>query len=107
MKNLTLALKTPQLRWLPKHLQHITENIVFKQRNISFLAINAIFRQKTHKITASNKEKGNFIIEDYVALQRNDMLRRKAEILTVIFYLDKHDNIVVVTAYSENDTDYS
>ena len=47
--------KNPNFRWLPKHLHHITENIVFKNRNISFLAINALFRQtKTHTVLPSD-----------------------------------------------------
>ena len=46
MKELENALKQPHFRWLPKFLNHIAENIVIKKRNISFLAINALFRQK-------------------------------------------------------------
>jgi len=38
--DLKLALKQPTFRWIPKHLNHIAENIAIKKRNISFLAIN-------------------------------------------------------------------
>ena len=94
----------PTFRWYPKHLNHIAENIVFKKRNVSFLAINALFRQmKTHRIVDSDLENGHFLIEDFVALQKNDLLRTQAEKLSAVFYLDNLDNIVVVTAFSEND----
>ena len=107
MQNHYKALNNPQFKWLPKHLQHITENIVFKQRNISFLAINALFRQKkTYNITVSNKENNHFVVEDFVDIQKNDRLRRQAEKLTAIFYIDNQDNIIVVTAFSENDSIY-
>jgi hypothetical protein len=33
---LNIAIKKLQFKWLPKHLNHIAENIVFKKRNISF-----------------------------------------------------------------------
>ena len=96
--------KNPVFHWLPKHLNHIAENIVFKRRNVSFLAINALFRQKeTHKISKSNKENDHFIVEDFVDSQKNDLLRVFPERLYAVFYLDKQDNIIVVTAYSEND----
>lgn len=49
--DLKLALKQPVFRWLPKHLNHIAENIVIKKRNISFLAINALFRLKDYKVS--------------------------------------------------------
>ena len=95
----------PTFRWYPKHLNHIAENIVFKKRNISFLAINALFRQtKTHQIVDSEMENGHFLIEDFVVLQKNDLLRTQAEKLSAVFYLDHLGNIVVVTAFSENDT---
>ena len=95
----------PTFRWYPKHLNHIAENIVFKNRNVSFLAINALFRQrKTHNIVESEMGNGHFLIEDYVSLQPNDRLRTHAERLSAVFYLDNHDNIVVITAFSENDT---
>jgi len=73
-KQVKLALKQLNFRWKAKHLNHIVENIVFKKRNISFLAINALFRQKSAKIEDS-----------------------------ITFSLDRHYNIIVSTAYSEND----
>ena len=107
MQNHYKTLNKAQFKWLSKHLQHITENIVFKQRNISFLAINALFRQKkTYNITVSNKENNHFVVEDFVDIQKNDRLRRQAEKLTAIFYIDNQDNIIVVTAFSENDSIY-
>jgi hypothetical protein len=107
MKNLRQALKSPRFLWLPKHLQHITENIIFKNRNVSFLATNALFRQKqTYEIKPSELGNDHFVITDYVDLQQNDRIRNKAEELSAIFNLDKHDNIIVITAYSEND-DYN
>jgi hypothetical protein len=36
MKDLDYALTQKNFKWLPKHLNHIAENIVFKNRNISF-----------------------------------------------------------------------
>ena len=107
MNNLDKALLNPQFRWLPKHLQHITENIVLQKRNVSFLAINALFRRKfDRKLSVSNKENGHYVIEDFVPLQKNDLLRTQAEKLEAIFYLDQHNNIIVITAFSENDEDY-
>jgi mRNA-degrading endonuclease RelE of RelBE toxin-antitoxin system len=107
MKNPTQALKNPIFHWFPKHLQHITENIVIQKRNVSFLAINALFRQKhTHIVNVSTKENGHFVVEDFVKVQKNDLLRTHAENLKAIFYLDDHNNIIVITAYSENDEDY-
>jgi hypothetical protein len=105
MSDLVKVLKSPRFRWLPKHLNHIAENIVFRKRNISFLAINALFRQQTtYQI---EQDKGGFIgsytVRDYVALQPNDRLRTKEEWLEVAFYIDSHGNIIVTTAYSEND----
>jgi hypothetical protein len=86
-------------------MNHIAENIVFKNRNISFLAINTLFRQReTHTVSDSKLGNNHFIIEDYVPLQINDRLRVKAEKMTVVFELDKHNNIIVKTAYSENDS---
>lgn len=95
----------PTFRWYPKHLNHIAENIVFLNRNVSFLAINALFRQKhTHTIEDSYMSNGHFLVEDFVDLQPNDLLRTRAEKLSAVFYIDNHDNVVVVTAFSENDT---
>lgn len=103
--NKTIEIPNPPIfRWLPKAMNHIAENIVFKKRNVSFLAINALFRQtKTHTVSDSTLGNNHFIIEDFVPLQSNDRLRVKAEKLTAIFELDKYDNIIVKTAFSEND----
>ena len=96
--------KNPVFRWLPKHLNHIAENIVFKGRNVSFLAINALFKQtKTHIVLPSDFGNDHYIVEDFVVLQPNDRLRTKAEKLRVVFFLDKYQNIIIKTAYSEND----
>ena len=105
MRAFDSILKTPQFKWLPKHLNHIAENIVFKKRNISFLAINAIFRQRqTCNIVASPPPfVDSYIIEDFVDLLPNDRLRKNAERLEVVFQIDKHNNIIVLTAFSEND----
>ena len=46
---------------------------------------------------------GSYFIKGFVPLQKNDRLRSKAEELTVVFRLDKHQNIIVITAYSESD----
>ncbi|MEM1122284.1 MAG: hypothetical protein AAGJ18_17695 [Bacteroidota bacterium] len=48
------ALKQLNFRWRAKHLNHIAENIVFKKRNISSLAINALFRQEHIKVEDSS-----------------------------------------------------
>jgi hypothetical protein len=106
MSDFKRALKSPTFRWLPKHLNHIAENIVFRKRNISFLSINALFRQQlTYHI---EKDKGGFTgsytVRDFVPLQPNDNLRTKEEWLEVAFYIDSLENIIVTTAYSENDT---
>ena len=104
MKDPTRALKKLSFRWLPKHIQHIAENIIFDQRNISFLAINALFRQtQTHKIQESDLKNNHFLLKDFVPFQPNDRIRTLAEELAVVFYIDEYDNIVVITAYSEND----
>jgi hypothetical protein len=103
MRDLTEILRVVRFRWLPKHIQHIAENIVFKKRNISFLAINALFQQKKYWVDTSDFINNSFKIDGFVDIQPNDLLRTRAENLSVIFYLDKHDNIVVVTAFSEND----
>jgi len=36
MSDINIAIKQLNFKWLPKHLNHIAENIVFKKRNISF-----------------------------------------------------------------------
>ena len=83
------ALKQPIFRWLPKHLNHIAENIVIRKRNISFLAINALFRLKDYKVSkAAMPFAGIFVISGYVPLQQNDLLRNQAEKLSVIFRID-------------------
>ena len=88
-KQVKQALKQLNFRWKAKHLNHIVENIVFKKRNISFLAINALFRQKTAKVEVSVLPFVNsYIISDFVPVQKNDNLRKKAEILLVAFSLD-------------------
>ena len=80
--DLKLALKQPIFRWLPKHLNHIAENIVIRKRNISFLAINALFRLKDYEVSnAAMPFAGSF----------------------VLFRIDKHNNIIPITAYSESD----
>ena len=95
----------PTFRWYPKHLNHITENIVFKERNVSFLAINRIFRQPdTHKIKPSSFKNGHLEIIDFVETLPNDRLRTRAEKLKVVFRFDEQNNIIVVTAMSENDS---
>jgi len=98
------TLKLLNFKWLPKHLNHITESIVFKKRNISFLSINALFRQKEYKINQCEQPfKDSYIISGFVPLQSNDKLRTKEEILFVIFRIDNYKNIIVITAFSEND----
>ena len=104
MKDPTRYLRMLNFKWLPKHIQHITEHIVFDKRNVSFLAINALFRQyKTHKVKPSEFGNDHFMVKDFVPLQKNDRTRILAEELTAIFYIDQHGNIVVITAFSEND----
>ena len=95
----------PTFRWFPKHLNHIAENIVFKQRNVSFLAINQIFRQpETYKVKPSSFGNGHFEVIDFVPTLKNDLLRIRAEELKVIYRFDEQNNIIVVTAISENDS---
>ena len=106
MENIKDLLKLPTFYWRPKHLQHIAENIVFKQRNVSFLAINALFRQQaTYQIQESELGNGHYIVEDFVQRQKNDYLRTQSEVLYAVFFFDKFGRIVVTTAYSENDKD--
>jgi hypothetical protein len=72
--------KQPTFHWLPKHLNHITENIVFNNRNVSFLAINRLFRQtETHIIRPSRLGNNHFEVEDFIPLLPNDRLRTRAE----------------------------
>jgi len=106
MVDLNSAFKQLTFKWLPKHLNHIAENIVFKKRNISFLAINAIFRQKDVSITSSETSFVNsFIISGFVPVQPNDKLRTRAEKMSVIFRIDEHNNIIPITSYSETDAE--
>jgi len=106
MTDLDSAFKQLNFKWLPKHLNHITENIVFKKRNISFLAINAIFRQKDISVTSSEISFTNsFIISGFVPVQANDKLRTRAEKMSVIFRIDEHNNIIPITSYSETDAE--
>ncbi len=104
MTEIEKALKQANFKWLPKHLNHITENIVFKHRNISFLAINYLFRDANYELFESKAPfKDSFIITGNVPVLKNDKLRNKSEDLTVIFRIDKHNNIIVITAFSESD----
>jgi len=102
--DIKVALKQPNFRWLPKHLNHIAENIVINKRNISFISINTLFRLKDYKVSNTVKPfAGSFIISGFVPLIPNDRLRIKAEKLSVIFRIDNHNNIIPITAYSESD----
>lgn len=104
MSDVKIAFKNPIIKWLPKHLNHIAENIIFKKRNSSFLAIHALFRQKKYLIENSKPPfEESFIIKGFVPIQPNDKLRHKEEVLSVVFYLDNQNNIIVITAYSESD----
>jgi hypothetical protein len=103
MTDLHQALKQKNFRWLPKHMNHIAENIVFKKRNVSFLAINALFNQKEYDIIVNEKFQGSYTIVGYVPVLPNDNLRTREENLEVAFRIDKHSNIIPITAYSEND----
>jgi hypothetical protein len=104
MNNVYIAFKQLNFKWLPKHLNHIAENIVFKKRNISFLAINALFRQKDVNITASETPFTNsYVISGIVPIQANDKLRTKSDKLTVIFRIDEQNNIIPITSFSETD----
>ena len=104
MKEIEQALKHPSFKWFPKHLNHIAENIILKKRNISFLAINYLFREAKYELFESKEPfVGSFIISGFVPLQKNDALRNKPENLTVIFRTDKYNNIIVITAFSESD----
>lgn len=104
MSDIKNAIKQLNFKWLPKHLNHIAENIVFKKRNISFLAIYALFRQKDINITTSEPLFTNsYIISGVVILQTNDRLRTKEDRMSVIFRIDEHNNIIPITSYSESD----
>jgi hypothetical protein len=104
MSDLKIAIKQLNFRWLPKYLNHIAENIVFKKRNISFLAINALFRQENNIITNSEAPfTDSFVISGIVPILPNDRLRTISNKMSVVFRLDDHNNIIPITAYSEND----
>ena len=104
MNEINQALKQLNFKWFPKHLNHIVENIIFNKRNISFLAINYLFREANYRIfKAETPFKNSFVISGYVPILKNDKIRNKAEDLSVIFRLDKYQNIIVITAFSEND----
>jgi len=104
MSNIHSALKNLNFKWLPKHLNHIAENIVYKKRNISFLAINALFRQKNANIAQSETPfENSFVISGVVAVLPNDKLRLIDEKLTVIFRIDEQNNIIPITSFSESD----
>jgi hypothetical protein len=104
MDEIYSAFRQLNFKWLPKHLNHNSESIVFKRRNISFLAINALFRYKDARIYSSeNPFKNSYIISGMVPLQTNDKLRTKADRLSIIFRIDDYDNIIPITSYSESD----
>jgi hypothetical protein len=104
MKEIHEAIRSLNFKWLPKRLNHITENIVFKNRNISFLAINALFRSKNYQLTRAEAPfEDSFVLSGFIDIQTNDKLRTKAEELNVIFRVDTHKNIIVITAYSDSD----
>ena len=104
MKELASALARPTFRWRPKHLNHIAERIAIDKRNVSFLAINALFRQNDYQVSTSTAGfEDSFVITGLVPLQRNDKLRTISERLYVVFRLDKYGNIIVITAFSESD----
>ena len=85
-------------------MNHLAENIAIKKRNISFLAINALFRQKTFEIAKSASfYSDSYIIKGKVPLQKNDLLRTIEDELIVVFRLDRELNIIVITAYSSSD----
>jgi transposase len=44
-----------------------------------------------------------YTIKGHVPIQKNDLLRPMDGTMTVVFYLDRHKNIIPLTAYSEND----
>ena len=97
-------LAKPTFKWLPKHLNHIAENIKLKNRNVSFLAINALFRSKNYTLTKGlTPFEDSYTVRGFVDLQKNDLLRLKSDYLSVVFYLDIHNNIIPITAYSDGD----
>jgi hypothetical protein len=104
MKNLQQALKQKTFRWLPKHLNHIAENIVYKKRNVSFLSINELFRvDGTESGQNDAPFEDSYWIKGYLNALPNDRLRLKSERIEVIFQIDRNYNIIPITAYSETD----
>ncbi len=104
MSDINTTFKKLNFKWFPKHLNHIAENIVFKKRNISFLAINALFRQKEANINSSETPFTNsYVISGIVPIQANDKLRTISDKLTVIFRIDEQNNIIPITSFSESD----
>jgi hypothetical protein len=104
MSSIEIALKALNFHWKPKHLNHIAENIVFKKRNVSFLAINALFRTKNYELEYDEPPfEKSYMIRNFVEVLPNNLLRQRAEMLTVIFRIDAHHNIIPVTAFSEHD----
>jgi hypothetical protein len=82
----------------------IAENIVFKKRNVSFLAINALFRTKNYELEYDEPPfEKSYMIRNFVQVLPNDLLRQRAEMLTVVFRIDAHHNIIPITAFSEHD----
>ncbi len=103
MEDINRAIEQLKFKWLPKHLNHIAESIVFKRRNISFLAINYLFRKAKYELFESKAPfKNSFVISGFVPVQKNDKLRNKPESLYVVFRIDRHQNIIT-TAFSESD----
>jgi len=71
-------LKKSGFRWLPKHLNHIAENIKFEDRNVSFLAINALFRSSEYILVKNSSPfENHYAIGGYVEVQKNDLLPTK------------------------------
>lgn len=104
MSSIEIALKALNFHWKPKHLNPIAENIVFKKRNVSFLAMNALFRTKNYELEYDEPPfEKSYMIRNFVEVLPNDALRQRAEILTAIFRIDAHHNIIPITAFSEHD----
>lgn len=80
--------------WKYRHQKK--EYIIFSYKRI-------IQTEWLQSIKCSHAISGSFIISGYVPLQPNDQLRKQAENLSVIFRIDKHNNIISITAYGESD----
>ncbi len=86
MGDIRRALEQLKFIWLPKHLNHIAENIVLKRRNISFLAINYLFRKAEYEIFESKAPfQNSFVISGFVPTQKNDNLRKNPRIYLRFF----------------------